>query len=60
LDVVRYKYEREEVPLDCVPEALQVVNKTISELALDLWPLPDVCDPFFFASFRALLTVRVG
>jgi hypothetical protein len=47
LDVVRYKYEREEVPLDCVPEALQVVNKTISELALDLWPLPDVCDPFF-------------
>ncbi|KAF8603980.1 hypothetical protein BDV93DRAFT_522773 [Ceratobasidium sp. AG-I] len=42
LDVVRYKYEREEVPLECVPEALQVVNKTIGETPLDHWPSPDI------------------
>lgn len=42
LDVVRYKYEREEVPLECVPEALHVVNKTMGETNLDNWPVPDV------------------
>jgi hypothetical protein len=42
LDVVRYKYEREEVPLECLPEALQVVNKTMTEMPLDYWPVPDV------------------
>ncbi|CEL56741.1 putative protein C11E3,02c OS=Schizosaccharomyces pombe (strain 972 / ATCC 24843) GN=SPAC11E3.02c PE=4 SV=1 [Rhizoctonia solani AG-1 IB] len=58
LDVVRYKYEREEVPLDCVPEALQVVNKTISELALDLWPLPDV--DYLSTIYGALYNVLLG
>lgn len=48
LDVVRYKYEREEVPLECVPEALQVVNKTIGETPLDYWPAPDVSPLFRF------------
>lgn len=56
LDVVRYKYEREEVPLECVPEALQVVNKTISEMALNSWPLPDVSA--FCLAQGAELTVR--
>ncbi|KAG9089787.1 hypothetical protein FS749_001057 [Ceratobasidium sp. UAMH 11750] len=42
LDVVRYKYEREEVPLECLPEALQVVNKTTTEIQLDHWPSPDL------------------
>ncbi|KAJ1301450.1 hypothetical protein OPQ81_008708 [Rhizoctonia solani] len=57
-DIVRYKYEREEVPLDCVPEALQVVNKTISETALDLWPVPDI--DYLSTIYGALYNVLLG
>ncbi|QRW24518.1 C2 domain-containing protein [Rhizoctonia solani] len=51
-------YEREEVPLECVPEALQVVNKTISETALDLWPLPDI--DYLSTIYGALYNVLLG
>lgn len=38
LDVIKYKYEREEVPLECIPEALQHVEK---EFEPERWPVPD-------------------
>lgn len=42
LDVIKYKYEREEVPLDCVPEALQLVVKAMQELDIEKWTFADV------------------
>jgi hypothetical protein len=42
LDIIRYKYEREEVPLDCVPDAMQLVAKTAEDLPLDDWTKEDV------------------
>jgi hypothetical protein len=47
LDVIKYKYEREEVPLECIPEALGHVEK---EWEPEKWPLPDV-SPFLLQSF---------
>ena len=47
LDVIKYKYERGEVPLECIPEALQHVEK---EFEPEGWPNSDVsgclCCPF--------------
>lgn len=42
LDLMRQFYERVEVPLECVPEALQTVNKIKHEIELDKWPISDV------------------
>jgi hypothetical protein len=42
LDLVRQFYERNDVPMECVPEALQAVSKVIQETELDLWPIQDV------------------
>lgn len=42
LDLIRYMYEREEVPMECVPEALQMVQKTTQETELGRWPKSDV------------------
>lgn len=42
LDLVRQFYERNEVPLECIPEALQNIQKVLSEVELDKWPLQDV------------------
>jgi hypothetical protein len=39
LDTIKYKYEREEVPLECIPEALQQVEKDFEP---ERWPIPDV------------------
>ncbi|KAG8835271.1 hypothetical protein FRC17_004578 [Serendipita sp. 399] len=39
LDVIKYKYEREEVPLECIPEALHHVEK---EFEPERWPLTDL------------------
>lgn len=39
LEVIKYKYEREEVPLECIPEALQHVEK---EFEPERWPNTDV------------------
>ncbi|KZO97576.1 hypothetical protein CALVIDRAFT_479858 [Calocera viscosa TUFC12733] len=41
LDVIRYKYEREEVPLDCVPEALAMVDKASLESPPTHWMSQD-------------------
>lgn len=37
LDVIRYKYERDEVPIECVPEGLQMVDKAMHETPTELW-----------------------
>ncbi|KAG8766230.1 hypothetical protein FRC12_007013 [Ceratobasidium sp. 428] len=58
LDVVRYKYEREEVPLECLPEALQVVNKTMTEISLDNWPSPDV--DYISTIYGSLYNILLG
>lgn len=42
LDLVRQFYERNEVPLECIPEALQNIQKVLNEVELDKWPIQDV------------------
>lgn len=42
LDIIKYKYEREEVPLECIPEGLQMVSKALNELELSKWTIDDV------------------
>ncbi|KDQ55910.1 hypothetical protein JAAARDRAFT_208172 [Jaapia argillacea MUCL 33604] len=42
LDLVKQFYERNDVPLECVPEALQAVTKVTHEITVDKWPVPDV------------------
>lgn len=42
LDIVRSFYERNEVPLECIPEALQTIAKVQHELELSKWPIQDV------------------
>lgn len=41
LDVIKYKYDRGEVPLDCVTEALASVERAIEEKSLDKWTRVD-------------------
>jgi hypothetical protein len=48
LDIMRYMYEREEVPLECIPEALQMIQKTIQETELLRWPKADVRFMIYF------------
>ena len=42
MDIIKYKYEREEVPLECIPEALQLIAKTTHDIELGHWPRQDV------------------
>ena len=42
LDVIKYKYEREEVPLECIPEAITLVEKALQEQDIDKWHNQDV------------------
>ncbi|KAH9943788.1 hypothetical protein B0H21DRAFT_478963 [Amylocystis lapponica] len=43
LDLVKQFYERNEVPLECIPEALQNIGKVLHEMELEKWPTQD-CD----------------
>jgi hypothetical protein len=45
LDLVKQFYERNDVPLECIPEALSNVTKVIQETDLNLWPTQDVRCP---------------
>ena len=47
LDVIKAKYEREEVPLECIPEGLQMVMKALNDVDLGKWPKADVSLTFF-------------
>ena len=42
LDLVRQFYERNDVPMECIPEALQAVAKVIHDTELELWFTQDV------------------
>ncbi|KAF8578886.1 hypothetical protein K439DRAFT_1360906 [Ramaria rubella] len=42
IDIIRYMYEREEVPLECIPEGLQMINKAMQETELGRWPKADI------------------
>lgn len=42
LDIVKSFYERNEVPFECIPEALQTLSKVMHEIELDKWPVQDV------------------
>lgn len=46
LDVIKYKFEREEVPQACIPEAFQIIDKTLKDVELDKWFKQDVSDHF--------------
>ncbi|EIN05310.1 hypothetical protein PUNSTDRAFT_92196 [Punctularia strigosozonata HHB-11173 SS5] len=41
LDLVKQFYERNDVPLECIPEALQTIHKVMTEIELDKWPIQD-------------------
>jgi hypothetical protein len=43
LDLIKHLYERNEVPLDCVPEALGGISKVINEISYAKWNINDVC-----------------
>ena len=42
LELIRQFYERNEVPIECIPEALANVRKVRQEIDLDKWPIQDV------------------
>lgn len=42
LDVIRYKYERDEVPIECIPEGLQMVDKATHDVPAEFWPRFDM------------------
>lgn len=42
LELIRQFYERNEVPIECIPEALTNVKKVRQEMDLDKWPIQDV------------------
>ena len=47
LELIRQFYERNEVPIECIPEALANVKKVRQEMELDKWPIQDVGTPDF-------------
>jgi hypothetical protein len=42
LDLVKQFYERNDVPLECIPEALQNVVRAMHDIELDKWTAQDV------------------
>ena len=42
LDIVKQFYERNEVPMECIPEALSTIAKVQHEIELSKWPIQDV------------------
>lgn len=42
LDLVRQFYERNDVPMECIPEAMNNVSKVMQENEPEMWPVQDV------------------
>lgn len=42
LDVIKYKYDRGEVPLDCISEALSTTQKAVDDGEFEAWVVDDV------------------
>ena len=59
LDLVKQFFERNDVPMECIPEALQAVAKVISDTDLDNWPTQDV-SIFFRLKFHRPKSFRIG
>ncbi|KAF8335868.1 uncharacterized protein EI90DRAFT_2912352 [Cantharellus anzutake] len=57
-DIIKYKYEREEVPLECIPEGLQMVSKTLHDLPISKWPIDDV--EYLAQVYGALFNIFLG
>lgn len=45
MDVIKAKYEREEVPMECIPEGLQMITKAMHDMDVSKWPKSDVSGP---------------
>ncbi|KAG8930518.1 hypothetical protein FRC02_004086 [Tulasnella sp. 418] len=58
LDVIKYKYEREEVPIECLPEALQMIQKAVEEVTLEDWPRYDA--DYLSTVFGGLFNIFLG
>ena len=59
LDLIKQLYERSEVPIECVPDALQGVTKILNDLEIDMWPISDVrCECIRSDHLLSLLIVR--
>jgi hypothetical protein len=61
LDQVKRLYEQADVPLECVPEALQMVTKVMQDIELERWPVSDVRLPKLLGGCltnQILFTVR--
>ncbi|KAJ7468448.1 hypothetical protein FB451DRAFT_373271 [Mycena latifolia] len=41
LDLVKQFYERQDIPMECIPEALSHVSKVMSDMDLEKWPVQD-------------------
>ena len=57
LDLIKQLYERNEVPLDCVPEALGGIAKVMNEISFDRWSISDV-RPSIILTRPTSLTLR--
>jgi hypothetical protein len=42
LDLVKTFYERQDIPMECIPEALQHVSKVMHDMEIEKWPVQDV------------------
>ncbi|KAJ7938355.1 hypothetical protein B0H13DRAFT_1698484 [Mycena leptocephala] len=41
LDLVKQFYERQDIPLECIPEALSHISKVMTDMDLEHWPAQD-------------------
>ncbi|KAF7420843.1 hypothetical protein PC9H_011361 [Pleurotus ostreatus] len=55
LDLVKQFYERNDVPLECIPEAIQGIVKVISEIDVESWPIQDA--EFLTSTYGALFNI---
>lgn len=56
LDVIRHKYERDEVPIECLPEAMVRVTNEIRKNPLQYWMWQDVSAVSLFQFARSALS----
>lgn len=57
LDLVKQFFERGEIPMECVPEALQGVERVINDVALEKWAVQDVRD-YLSYTYMAFLSMK--
>jgi hypothetical protein len=56
LDLIKQLYERNEVPLDCIPDALGGISKVTNEIAFDKWTINDASP--LILTWRTTLTLH--